>query len=67
MAPTDLFLDVGSFVGRGSGQDARVAEAGLQQRDDHKHKESASDDRDAARQVVDQEGAAAERRTAASR
>lgn len=63
MVHTDLFLNVGSFIGCGSGQDAGVAEAGLQQRDDHEHKESSSDDRYAARQVFDQEGAAAERRT----
>lgn len=56
---TDLFLDVGSLVRRGSGKDAGVAEAGLQQRDDHKHKEGAPDGRYAARQVLDQEGAAA--------
>lgn len=63
LVPTYLFLDVRSFIGRCSRQDAGVAEAGLQQRDDHKHKEGSSDHRDAARQVFDQEGAAAERRT----
>lgn len=61
LVPTYLFLNVGSFIGRGSRQDAGVAEAGLQQRDDHKDKESSSDDGDAARQVIDQEGAAAEK------
>lgn len=63
LVPTYLFLDVRRFIGRCSRQDAGVAEAGLQQRDDHKHKEGSSDHRDAARQVFDQEGAAAERRT----
>ena len=55
---TDLFLNVCSLVWRRSGQDAGVGEAGLEQGDDHKHKEASSNDRYAAGQVFDQEGTA---------
>lgn len=56
--PTYLFFDVCSFIWRRSWQDAGVTEAGLQQGDNHKHKEGSSNDRYAAGQVFDQEGTA---------
>ena len=61
LALTDLFFDVCRLIWRRSGQDAGVREARLEQRDDHKHKEEASNHRDAAGQVFDQEGTAVRR------
>lgn len=55
---TDLLLHLGGLVRRCSGQDARVAEAGAQQREQHKQEEDAPDGRYAAGQVLDQEGTA---------
>lgn len=57
-ALTDLFLSVRSLIWRRSGQDAGVGETGLEQGDDHKHKQESPNNRYAAGQVFDQEGAA---------
>lgn len=55
---THLLLQLGGLVRRGSGQDARVAEAGAQQREQHEDEEDAPDGRDADGQVLHQEGTA---------
>lgn len=55
---TDLPLHVSSFLRRGSGEDARVAETGLEQRDEDEDEEHGSNSRNAAAQVFDQEGTA---------
>lgn len=55
---TNLFFNVCRLIWRRSGKDAGVGEAGLEQGDDHKHKEASSNHRYAAGQVFDQEGAA---------
>jgi len=55
---TNLFFNVCNLIWSCSGQDARVCEAGLEQGDDHKHKEASSNNRYAAGQVFDQEGTA---------
>lgn len=55
---TDLLLHLRGLVRRGSGQDARVAEAGPEQGEHHKQEEGPSDGRYAAGQVLDQEGTA---------
>lgn len=55
---TDLLLHLRSLVRRGSGQDARVAETGPEQGEQHKQEEDPSDGRYAAGQVLDQEGTA---------
>lgn len=52
---TNLFLNVCSLIWCCSGQDAGVGEAGLEQGDEHKHKEDSSNNRYAAGQVFDQE------------
>lgn len=55
---TDLFLDVRGLLRCGPGQNPRICEAGLEERDDHKHKQDPSDGRDAAGEVLHQERAA---------
>lgn len=55
---TDLLLQLRRLVRRGPGQDARVAEAGAQQGEQHEQEEDAPDGRYAAGQVLDQEGTA---------
>lgn len=52
----NLFFNVCSLIWSGPGQDARVSEAGLEQGDDHKHKEESPNNRYATGQVFDQEG-----------
>lgn len=55
---TDLLLHLGGLVRRRSGQDARVAEAGPEEGEQHKQEEDPPDSRYAAGQVLDQEGTA---------
>lgn len=52
----NLLFNVCCLIWCCSRQDARVSEAGLEQGDEHKHKEASSDNRYAAGQVLDQKG-----------
>lgn len=56
---TDLFLNVGGLLWCRPGKNPGVGEAGLQQGDNHKHNQHASNHRDATGQVLHQEGTAA--------
>lgn len=50
----DLLLDVCRLLWCGPGQNPRIREAGLEERDHHKHKQDPSDGRDAAGEVLHQ-------------
>ena len=60
---TDLPLQVGGLVGRGSGQNAGVSETRPEQHPHHEDEEDAADRRDGRGQVGRQEGTTADRNT----
>lgn len=60
---TDLPLQVGGLVRRGSGQNTGVGEARPEQHPHHEDEEDAADHRDGRGQVGRQEGTAANTRT----